>query len=438
MEPLLHSGLTFFQRNRILIKGFIMGFLILVLMIPTLFVSNLVYERKQRQHQIVEEVSSKWSNAQLITGPYIYIPYTDTSGVSRHFIALPESLSVNGKLEHRIRKRSIYNVLLYTAALKHSGSFNIKIPADINAGRVMWKDAQICFGLSDYRGIEERVTVNFGGKEYELAPGLPVESISKKGLSAHVDLSPASMNTDIEFGMRSKLKGSEDLKFVPLAGNSTFVLESSWPSPSFTGSLVPSEHRITDSGFAANWKFNKANLPFSTTLRENQSAINDINFGVTLIQPADQYAKTERSVKYAILFIGLTFGIFFIVEITRKKQVHPLQYVLIGLALVIFYTLLLSISEFIPFDLAYLMSAIAVVTMITLYSKQLFNSNQASLITGGSLALQYGFIFVLIRLEDTALLVGSIGLFIVLAVVMYASRNIDWYSAREKTMTTHE
>src|SRR4029078_9724184 len=150
-------------------------------------------------------------------------------------------------------------------------------------------------------------------------------------------------------------------------------------------------------------------------------------FGITLLQPADQYTKTERSVKYAILFIGLTFGLFFIVEITQKKPVHPLQYILIGLALVIFYTLLLSISEFIHFDIAYLISALAVIPMITLYSKQLFNNARSSLLTGGIITLQYAFIFVLIRLEETALLVGSIGLFIVLGLVMYASRKIDWY-----------
>ena len=438
MESFIDTGLNFFQRHRIFIKGIIMGFLILVMMIPTLFVGSLVNERKGRQQEIVREVSSKWSDSQIITGPYIYIPYTDTNGIGKHFLSLPETLNVNGELEHSIRRRSIYNVLLYTASLKQTGVFNIKIPADINATKIRWKDAQICFGLSDYRGIEERIVVNLKGKEYELAPGMPVESISKKGLSAPIDLSLSDMNTDLAFGMRVKLKGSEDLKFVPLAGNSSYTLRSTWPSPSFAGSMLPTEHHITASGFDATWKFNKANLPFSITVREFQSGLSDINFGVSLLQPADQYAKTERSVKYAILFIGLTFGIFFIVEITRRKQVHPLQYVLIGLALVIFYTLLLSISEFVHFDLAYLLSAFAVVVMITLYSKQLFRSNKASLITGGSLALQYGFIFVLIRLEDTALLVGSIGLFIVLAVVMYASRNIDWYGAREKLTPAHE
>jgi inner membrane protein len=238
--------------------------------------------------------------------------------------------------------------------------------------------------------------------------------------------------------MHLKAKGSENIRFVPLAGNSNYKLSSAWPSPSFDGAKLPDDRSISDSGFSAEWKFNKANLPYSTVVHDLKAEDLDMDFGITLLQPADQYAKTERCVKYAILFIGLTFALFFITEITQKKSVHPLQYILIGLALVIFYTLLLSISEFIHFDIAYAIAAIAVITMITLYAKQLFNNTRASMITGSLLTLQYLFIFVLIRLEDFALLVGTIGLFIVLALIMYFSRNIDWYGTKGKTELSYD
>ena len=434
MNILTHEP-NFFQRNRIFFKGIIMGFLILVMIIPTVFVSNLVYERKTRQREIVREVSEKWSGAQAIAGPYLYVPYKiiyktalgQNAESTSYFWILPEELSVNGTVDHHLRKRSIYNVLLYRANLKHTGKFIIKLPKDVDSANVIWKDVQLCYGITDFRGIEEKIVVNFNGKEYELAPGLPSPTISKKGLSSSVEVGPGHLNQTISFGIRTKIKGSEDITFLPLSGNSVFSISSKWPSPSFTGNVLPDERKVSDSGFTAEWKFNKANLPFSTVLKDVNAAELDFRFGITLLQPADQYAKTERSVKYAILFIGLTFGLFFIVEITQKKPVHPLQYILIGLALVIFYTLLLSISEFIHFDIAYLISAVAVITMITLYSKQLFNNARSSLITCGIITLQYTFIFVLIRLEDTALLVGSIGLFIVLGLVMYASRKIDWY-----------
>jgi inner membrane protein len=340
---------------------------------------------------------------------------------------LPEELNVTGTIDHQLRKRSIYNVLLYKANLKHIGKFIIKIPKDVDSSNVIWNDAQLCYGISDFRGIEEKIVVNFKGNEYELAPGLPSPTISKKGLSAPVALDMADLNQTINFGTATRIKGSEDISFLPLSGNSLFKISSKWPSPSFTGTVLPDERKVADSGFTAQWKFNKANLPFGTVLRETAATDTDFRFGITLLQPADQYAKTERSVKYAILFIGLTFGLFFIVEIKQKKPVHPLQYILIGLALVIFYTLLLSISEFIHFDIAYLVSAVAVITMITLYSKQLFRNTSSSLLTCIILTMQYMFNFILIRLEDTALLVGSIGLFIVLGLVMYASRKIDWY-----------
>jgi inner membrane protein len=426
---------NFLQRNRIFFKGIVMGFLILVMIIPTVFVNNLVNERKLRQREVVREVSDKWSGAQTIAGPYLYVPYKyilkkpdgKEDEVVANFWILPELLNVNGTIDHQLRKRSIYNVLLYRANLKHVGNFIIRLPKDVDSSSIIWKDIQLCYGISDFRGIEEKIVVNFKGKEYELAPGLPSSAISKKGLSVPVELGIDDVNQTINFGTRTKIKGSEEITFLPLSGNSLFSVSSKWPNPSFTGSVLPDERKISDTGFTAEWKFNKANLPFNTVLTDQSATDLDFRFGITLLQPADQYAKTERSVKYAILFIGLTFGLFFIVEVTQKKPVHPLQYILIGLALVIFYTLLLSISEFIHFDIAYLISAVAVIMMITLYSKQLFNNARSSLLTGGILTLQYAFIFVLIRLEDTALLVGSIGLFIVLGLVMYASRKIDWY-----------
>ena len=426
---------TFFQRNRIFFKGLIMGFLIIIMIIPTVFVNSIVQERKLRQLQIVREVSSKWSDAQTIAGPFLYIPYKNIVKnpegkmleINTHFWVLPEMLNVNGTIDHHLRRRSIYNVLLYKANLKHIGNFIIKVPKDADPNNIRWNEAQICYGISDFRGIEEKIVVNFNGKEYELAPGVPDPSISKKGLSAPVELTIADTNVNIAFGMRAKIKGSEEIKFLPLSGNSVYEIESTLPNPSFDGSVLPDDRKITDSGFSAQWKFNKANLPFGTVLKEGSTIDPDFNFGITLLQPADQYAKTERCVKYAILFIGLTFGLFFIVEITQKKPVHPLQYILIGLALVIFYTLLLSFSEFIHFDMAYLVAALSVITMVTLYAKQLFGNWRSAILAGGILTMQYAFIFVLIRLEDTALLVGSIGLFIVLGLVMYASRKIDWY-----------
>ncbi|RYD72254.1 MAG: cell envelope integrity protein CreD, partial [Sphingobacteriales bacterium] len=242
-----------------------------------------------------------------------------------------------------------------------------------------------------------------------------------------VKINPTQLATGLAFDMQVKIKGSEQLHFIPMSASSKFNLQSTWPSPSFDGEMLPTERTITTQGFTSKWSFNQANLPFATVFKENTIADKKMDFGVSLVQPADQYGKTMRSVKYAILFIGLTFAFFFIIELMQKKAFHPVQYVLVGLALVIFYTLLLSISEYIAFDYAYLVAALATILLITLYAKGHFKSWKTAGIFFSLLSLLYAFIFVLIRLEDTALLVGSIGLFIVLALVMFASRKINWY-----------
>ena len=421
--------------NRYMIKGLITGALILLMLVPTLFISNLVREREQRQKEVATEVSQKWSAAQTVSGPYIFLPYRHLEKMQdgrltetqRHIWILPEQLKVDGKIDHQVRKRSIYNVLLYRAGLQLKGSFQFHLPRDIDPASVIWQDARLCAGISDFKGIEEKVSLNFQGIDYELSPGLPSEEIDKKGLSAAVSLSAADIDKPLVFSTTLKLKGSSQLHFKPLSGNSAYSLRSAWPSPSFDGNSLPGEREVSDSGFVAKWTFNKANLPYGTILRDVKIDEESIAFGLTLVQPADQYSKTDRSVKYAILFIGLTFALFFIVEILQQKPVHPVQYILIGLALVIFYTLLLSISEFLPFDIAYLVSSLATVSLIALYARAHFRKWSSAGLFAGVLGLLYGFIFVLIRLEDTALLVGSIALFLVLALVMFASRKINWY-----------
>lgn len=421
--------------NKILVKGAITGVLILLMLIPTVFIMNLVQEREQRQKDVVAEVSNKWAKAQTITGPYIIVPYnevyTDAANkktVERSSVVLlPENLNVNGKIIAQQSHRSIYNVLLYKSNINASGNFTIKLPHDIAPENLLLNQARLCVGLNDFKGIEGKVAVNYNGTSYDLTAGLPSNEIDSNGLSALIPLTVDDFKKDIPFTLQLNIKGSQQLSFVPLAGNSQFTLQSSWPNPSFDGNTLPSDRTVSEKGFTARWNFNKANLPYTTASKGFKIEKAGSVFGVTMLQPADQYAKTMRSVKYAILFIGLTFSLFFIVELMQKKPVHPLQYVLVGLALVIFYSLLLAFSEYILFDYAYLIAAIATVTLITLYAKSHFATWKVASVFGAVLAALYGFIFVLISLEDTALLVGSIGLFTVLASVMYASRKINWY-----------
>jgi inner membrane protein len=425
--------------NKILIKGAITAALIGIMMIPTLFISNLVQERQTRNEAVVNEVDGRWAMAQTLSGPYIYLPYrvsaTDAAGKPvikiNHILIIPENKNVTGKINHELRERSIYKVLLYRASLTDQGNFVIRLPKEVTPDQVQWPDAQICFGISDFKGIEERLVIRFNGVDNEFSPGLPVGDGEEKGLSAPLSLSGSDIGKSFNYQMNIKIRGSQMLHFVPLSGNSHYVLESSWPSPSFDGSNLPSERTVTQNGFTAAWNFNKANLPFGTILNDFKIDLSALAFGVTMIEPADQYAKTNRSIKYAILIIGLTFSLFFIIELMQHRPIHPVQYVLIGLALVIFYSLLLAISEFLAFDYAYLIASSGTIILIGLYAKSHFRSWRSAGLFTGVLTLLYGFIFVLIRLEDTALLVGSIGLFVILALTMYASKKVNWYGTPE-------
>jgi inner membrane protein len=421
--------------NKALTKGLLTGGLILLMLIPTFFISGLVDEREKRHQSVVKDVSSKWAEAQTITSPYLFIPYhhreKTTDGrelIDKKFLVLlPDNLDVSGKILPEERLRSIYKVLLYKSSINTKGNFEVQLPKNIDAADLLLNEAKVCVGISDFKGIESKIDININGHNYTLTPGLPTNNIDSAGLSASINLSQEDILKPIIFDMPLQLKGSEQLHFVPLAGNSQFAIQSDWANPSFDGNTIPSDRVVNEKGFSAKWVFNKANLPFNTLLTGEQIKKQSYAFGISMLQPADQYAKTTRSVKYAILIIGLTFSVFFIVELMQKKPVHPVQYVLIGIALVIFYTLLLSISEFVLFDKAYLIAALATVLLISLYAKGHFKSWKTAGIFAAVLSSLYGFIFILIRLEDTALLVGSIGLFIVLSLVMYASRKINWY-----------
>ncbi|MBL7737538.1 MAG: cell envelope integrity protein CreD [Chitinophagaceae bacterium] len=423
------------QSVKSFIKGSAIAILILLMLIPTAFVSNLIDERAIRQREVSAEVGNKWASAQTLSGPFLYVPFkhsaTDAQGklveTIQYFWILPENLNVTGTIHHQIRTRSIFKVLLYRAELYNKGNFVINIPKDVDPQTIQWSEIRICYGLSDFKGIEERMIIRFNGTDNELSPGLPQQDIADIGLSAAAVLDKEDIGKNISFESKVRIKGSERLHFIPLSGNSAFSLQSDWPSPSFDGNILPSERNLSDSGFTATWIFNKANLPFGTVLKDSSFDERALAFGLTLIQPADQYAKAQRTVKYAILIIGLTFSLFFIVEMMQKRPVHPVQYVLVGMALVIFYTLLLSISEFLSFDIAYLIAMLATIALVALYAKGHFGNWRSAGIFAGILTLLYGFIFVLIRLEDTALLVGSIGLFIILSIAMYASRKVNWY-----------
>jgi inner membrane protein len=437
---------SFWQRNSIMIKAVIVGFLILVLLIPAALIEDLVKERKQRQEEVIAEVSSKWASGQKISGPFLLVPYVTTEKdekgntytVKRNAYFLPEKLNINGKLEPEIRNRSIYKVVLYKTDLKLAGTF---APLDfktlgIDPASVQWNELRFCMGLTDNRGIAEQLHLNFNNTNFDMNPDLPSNTITSTGVTAKLPPTLAADTGSHTFTVNLKLNGSERLFFTPVGKQTQVQLQSSYNNASFTGLYLPVESPSLDSGFNAQWNISYFTRSFPQSWKDEKVNIDEAAFGVELLQGVDSYSKTMRSVKYALLFIALTFCIFFFIEVLQRRSVHPLQYVLVGFALCIFYTLLLSFSEYIGFDFGYAIAAVATVGLITLYIKSVFG--RWSIAAGFFLFLSalYGMIYILIQLQDGSLLFGSIGLFILLAVVMYYSRKIDWSGNRTPVATS--
>jgi len=423
----------FWLRNSITIKSIVIGILILVLLIPAGMIRKLIQERNSLRNSAISEVSYKWGNPQNIAGPIITIPYKtyykkdkDIIEEIRYAHFLPEELNIRGKVEPEQRKRGIYKVVVYKTDLNFTGSFNKPDFSDwkISNKNILWDQATLSIRIPDMRGIKEAIKINWNKDEYEVNPGINHQS-NYTGVSTLINLNEESR---YEFSFDLNLNGSEYLYFTPLGKQTRVKLFSDWTNPSFDGAFLPYDHNINENGFEAEWKVLHLNRSYPQKWLGDNYNITNSTFGVKLLLPVDHYQKSERSVKYAIMFISLTFLIFFFTEILNKKRIHPIQYLLVGLGLSIFYTLLVSLSEHCSFNLAYFIASFAIITLITSYSYSMLKSFRLTSIVALVLIILYAFLFIILQLQDYSLLLGSIGLFLALAIVMYLSRKVNWYA----------
>ena len=423
------------------IKVVIIGGLILLLMIPMFMIENLISERGRTQEEAINEVSEKWSLAQTVTGPYLNIQYpvvTENNGEKKvsikDLILFPDELLINGQLKTEILKRSLYEVNVYQSELTLKGSFSSEelIKSRIDMGQLQFDRAAICLNLTDMRGISEQISITFGDSVYVFEPGMDNRGIDNTGVHAIADLSELKNNKKLPYEVKIKLKGSQSINFIPLGKTTRVDLKANWNTPSFTGSYLPNNRDITEKEFSAQWQVLNLNRNYSQVMIDytnfNIKNIDNSSFGVNFKIPVEQYQQSMRSAKYAILIILLAFGVIFFTEIMNKTRIHALQYLLVGLALCLFYSLLLSFSEHIGFNPAYLLSATLTIILVGGYMFGITKRKKPSLIMSGLLGVLYLYIFVLIQLETFALLTGSLGLFIILAMVMYFSKKIDWFN----------
>lgn len=427
-------------RKSITLKLLTIFILMLILMIPMEFAREVIRDREALQETAITEVSNMWAGRQDVYGPILTIPYnveviTDgkTTIIKRQAHVLPDQLEIAAHVMPETRQRGIFDVVVYTTSVSLTGSFkDIQQHFRDEEYRLLWKEAFLTFNISDLKGFSDQAVVVWNGAAKQVVPGTRLPGVAESGITINDIFNTEEASGSNTFKADFKLQGSQYLGFIPLGRETKTSISSTWKDPSFTGNFLPDTRTINNNGFTADYKILEINrnYPQFYTDSINAASIKSSSFGVDLLIPANGYQSSNRAAKYALLAISLTFLTFFLVEIFNKQKVHPFQYILIGLALVIYYVLLVSLSEFMIFGLAYLISSAVVIAMIGLYSLSILNNYRQSAALTLVLCITYAFVYVTLRLQDYALLIGSIGLVFTLAVTMYITRKINWYELK--------
>jgi inner membrane protein len=415
-------------------KAVVTAIISLFLLIPGAMISDLIRERKNRSEEAIANINNLWSNDQTITGPILVIPYEtiiqeekNIRTIRKNLNVTPEKLDIKATLIPKEKYYGIYKSVLYESELSVTGSFAAVDFKKIPATRILWDEAYVRIGISDLRGISNIPDFIMGNQKLIAEAGGSDGDKIGAGLIISAVMTPETGAKNNAFECVLKLKGSNSINFVPVGRTTKVQVNGNWNAPGFIGKFSP-EHEITEKDFRANWEvlhFNR-NIPEQWTNNEVEN-LQTTAFGIRLVDMVNHYQQTERASKYAIMFIALTFVVFFFVEILTGKRIHPIQYILVGFGLILFYSLLLSISEQTGFGIAYLIASIAIIGLISIFAGSIFKNKKQTGMLALILAGLYGYLYVVIQIEDIALLIGSIGLFIILSVIMYVSTKIKWY-----------
>lgn len=430
------------------------GFLALLLLIPLSMIRGQISDRSAYRDVAAASIAESWTGPQKLVGPVLIVPYTrgwterewdreQEKYVLKEYTArqqlylLPRQLQVDTRLDTELRYRGIFGLPVYTAAHRLAGDFDLapvralRARADLKA----LEPPRLAVHIGDIRGIAAVPRLSWGGQEIGFEAGSGMQGL-QQGIHAPLPALPAELPESVAFGFSLQLRGMDRLEFVPVGESTTVSLSSSWPHPSFAGRYLPQQREIGPGGFTAVWRTTK----FATDIERQAGAcaggecqaLADNSFGLSLVDPVDAYLQSERSVKYGLLFVGLTFVAFFLFEVLGGRRIHPLQYLLVGLALSLFYLLLLSLAEHVSFAVSYLAATAACAGLIGYYLRFVLSSRGGALGFAAALAAIYGALFVIIRSEDHALLMGSALLFLTLGAVMVLTRRLDWYAVSEQ------
>ena len=448
----------------------VIGFLVLILQIPTVMLFGIINERQSLRQTAIEEVTSKWGKEQTLVGPRLMVPYIKRSGTAEkpkteQKIAtfLPEDLQVNGKMETDTRKRGLFQIPVYTLKLEMKGNFEPLdfTPWGVKQEDILWDRSELAIQISDTRAISDQVNLQWNKAKIPFNPGLgkfkagdpnlqinsspkgtnsgfdssryaaPVNTSSVSGI--HARLSQMGDKKSYDFSIPMEIRGSESLYFVPMGKLTQVNLKANWGNPSFQGGWLPEKPKISEKEFEAKWQipFLGRNFPQQWN-DDSPSSDNDLyqsRFGVNLFSPVDNYHMAERSIKYNFLFVVLTFAVLWLFEVIAGVRIHPLQYLLVGVAMCLFYLLQLALSEHLGFYYSYIIASLSIVVLITGYTMSALGAKRRGGIVGVMQVCLYSYLYVVLASQDYSLLLGSVGLFMFLAAVMFLTRRVDWFNS---------
>lgn len=412
-------------------KLFIIAFLILLFLIPSGLIITLIHDRSNYRTEALEDISSKWGKTQKIGNLMLYIPYTSDKKTN-YIKVLPENLLIDANVTPEVRYRGIFKFIMYNGSFNIKGNFkhpDIK-QFSINEDNILWDKAFVQYEITDLIGLKDVISFKWNNEAYTFQSGLKESGNILRGVYCDI---PYNDSQTQSFELNISLRGCEELFFYPNGRMTQIKLNTKWENPSFIGAFLPEKKSSVNGNLVAEWKVLDLNRDYPQVFLHNydQESFSKALFGMKFLLPTDLYKQTNRAIKYEILFVALTFMMIFMLEFMYSRRIHPLQYILIGFALVIFYLLLLSLAEQIGFALAYLISSVMIILMISLYSLKILASKKFAFITGFVLTLLYTFLYILLINQDYSLILGSFGLLFILAVIMFVTRNVNWYKADE-------
>ncbi len=446
------------MKNSFYGKLLAIALLIIGLLIPRSFLTDLIYERMSWRQQAYDSIRQSWPGEQTLAGPILVVPYQITyrsretvnaegkkSGKPRviskettyddALYITPKTLDIDSRLDSSLRYRGIYGVPVYTSKVSVKGEFDfqpLKETADTHKNhKLVWGKPTLSVLVRDQRGIAAPPSLQWGNATLPFLPGSSLPN-TDAGMTAKLPAIPQALTETMPFGFDIELKGMRSASYALLSDDTRIAMQADWTNPSFTGELLPDKREIGKESFTAEWRASSFSHNTGGLLeacrKGNCAVLLDKAVGVDLIQPVDIYQQSDRSVKYAFLFIALTFVVLVLLELLKKLRIHPIQYSFVGMALLVFYLLLISLSEHIDFSLAYLSGAGASSLLLTIYFGAILHNRSLGLMLGTGLSVLYSLLYVILQSEDNALLMGSVLIFAILALLMISTRNLDWYA----------